>query len=238
MKQPERRATMNYFIQGGALKNLRIVLLIAALIVFHEGRGMEVSANSSDEDSREILLLQKKLKTTIEEESALRAKIKEETRLAVQPFADYLLYQKSIHFFEYSTRLEQLKKEHMAIALDIVRLQNESGSPIDSPLKGGEETVVHLFPVYSGAPPFSFYDPSRFESRDLFPYHPFRTNLFRLMISVAILFVFFFPAIAVWKGMMRWRNEEIVRIYPILSVPRADGRTEALQFKSARRSVR
>jgi hypothetical protein len=221
-----------------APNNLRIVLLLAVLIVFHEGLINKGLAAYPDEDSRSVLVLREKLKRIIQEESALQAKIKEDTQLAVRPFADYLLDQGSLHFFEYSTRLKQLKEEHMAIAKNIARLQREIDLPIESDLKRIEQAGAQRFPVYSGAPPFSNYDPSRFDDRELFPYEPLRTNLFRLIISVAILIVVFFPSIAVWKGVLNWRNKETSRIYPILTIPGENGRAEAFLLRSTRRVVR
>jgi hypothetical protein len=225
---------IDFFLKGRSTI-LRVLILLAAFIVFPGERDRLVSAQRPREDPREILLLRQDLKKTIQEEFELRSKIRDETQLAVRPYADYLLYQKSVHLFDDSVRLDQLKKKRMNIVQRLALLQREPGKSLDTLGNANEEVVPLRLPTYSGAPLFSFYDPNRFDQSDLPNYHPFWTNLLRLMISLTVLSVFLLPLIAVWRTLKGWPDEEMVRIYPILTVSREDGRMEVLQMRIARK---
>ncbi len=165
-----------------------------------------------------VILLREEVKKNLEEEKSLLRKMREEIRMAVRPYTEYLGYQQGFHFSGDSTRLEQLRRERGALMQGMALL-----GETDQPLLGD-------FPTYSGAPLLSFYDPGQFDPPRPAPPHPFRANLFRFLLAAILLSIYSLPGIAMYQiTVAERRRTRAARIYPIFRVRGWDGRLEVLQ---------
>lgn len=199
----------------------RMILLSLAVFLV-AGGGAAGAASPRQSPPSEISLLQDQLKRTLQEEAILRGRIRAETRVAVQPYTEYLLYQKSLRFSDHAALLSELEQERMEVIRRLTRLQEEAGLSPDA-LQEVAERSPDRFPTYSGAPLLSFYDATLFDPVSLPPSPPFWTNLLRLVFSALLLFIFLLPAVALRKLRSDLRHKEILRVFPIFTVRSAKG---------------
>ncbi|MFY9268320.1 MAG: hypothetical protein WAO55_01070 [Candidatus Manganitrophaceae bacterium] len=224
------------FILRKRLKKGMILLFFAVWLVAGGGvvwaAAWAEGASPRQATPSEVPFLQDQLKQTLQEEAALRRQIKMETRLAVRPYTEYLLYQKSLRFSDHAARLEELKQERMEVIQKLTDLQEETGLPADVLQKVGERSR-ESFPTYSGAPLLSFYDAALVDPVSRSPsYSPFWTNFLRLSFSMVLLLIIVLPVVALRKLRSDLRHQEIIRVFPIFTVrrPKGSGRLELLQM--------
>ncbi len=224
------------FILRKRLKKGMILFFLAMCLMVGGGAAWAAAwaegASPFQATPSEVPLLQDQLKQTLQEEAALRRQIKAETRLAVQPDMEYLLYQKSLRFSDHAARLEELKQERMGVIRRLTQLQAENNLPVDVLREVGERSL-DTFPTYSGAPLLSFYDAALVDPVSRSPsYSSFWTNFLRLSFSMVLLLIIVLPVVALRKLRSDLRHKEIIRVFPIFTVrrPKGSGRLELLQM--------
>lgn len=210
------------FVSKKAFRKRTILLSLAVSLVVGGGAAWADEASPRQGIPSEIFFLQDQLNRTLQEEAALREQMKGEIRVAVQPYTEYLLYQKSLRFSDHAARLEELKQERMEVIRRLTQLQEEAGLPVDALREGGERSLDRYL-TYSGTPLLSFYDPTLVDPASRSPSPPFWTNLLRLAFSMVLLSIFVLPMVALRKLRSDLRDKEIMWVFPIFTVRSANG---------------
>jgi hypothetical protein len=219
------------FVSREAFRKRMIFLSLAVFLVAGGGAAWADEASPLQAIPSEIPLLQDQLKRTLQEKAALQEQMKAEIRVAVQPYTEYLLYQKSLRFSDHAARLEEMKQERMEVIRRLTQLQEEAGLPAEDLREVGERSL-ESYPTYSGTPLLSFYDPTLVEPVSRSPSPPIWTNFLRLAFSMVLLFIFVFPMVALQKLRSDLRHQEIIRVFPVFTVrsTKGSGRLELLRF--------
>ena len=236
------------YAQGWASMRMRILFSLIFFLAIWNGPASAGNAPPSRTMKTEVLILQDRLNQALQEEAILRAQMEREVRLATRPYAEYLLYQKSLRLSDHAARLEQLKKEKREAAQKLALLRDGAGPPIGLGIGLAERSASRDFPTYSGAPLLSFYDGSRFIPvrtpgdvpigghpgpmlKPIFEHllggspgvFPIRIYLFRLLSIAVLVSILTLPLIAAQRMRADLRQKEIIRLFPILTFWERDG---------------
>jgi hypothetical protein len=147
-------------------------------------------------ESPEMIALKRRFATIVQERAELEQEREAWTRIAIQPYREYLLIQKSLNFADLSARLEALEREREEIAQDLIRKEPNS----EPALKAMIHPPPSAFPLFSGAPPLSFNEVSRADPPPF--YRPFRSSqvaFFRVTMFGIVLFILIFPLTALFR---------------------------------------
>lgn len=202
---------------------MSILFSLVFFLAIWNGPASAVNAPPFRTMKTEILILQDRLTQLLSEEGILRAQMEREVRLATRPYAEYLLYQKSLRLSDHEARLEQLKKEKRETVQKLALLQDEAGPPIGLGIGPAERSASRDLPTYSGAPLLSFYDGSRFVPVVPPGERSVRIYLFRLLSIAVLVSILTLPLIAVQRMRADLRQKEMVRLFPILTFREKNG---------------
>ncbi len=174
----------------------------------------------------EAIILQEKVQKILQEESRLSDLIQEETRTAERPYAEYLLYQKSIRLSEHEARLQELENEKLWINQRLIEINH--GNWFSSDLRS---TVRATAFTYSGAPMLAN------DAKLLLPYDfgPFWTAIYRFIFVTILLVIVVLPLTAMWRIRSDLHNREMRCVYPLLTVRKIDGHRAFLQVPVKRK---
>lgn len=174
----------------------------------------------------EMMILQEKGQKLLQEEARLSDLIREETRTAERPYAEYLLYQKSIRLSEHETRLQELKNEKLLINQRLLELNH--GNWFSSDFRSTEWPSAV---TYSGAPPLA-NDAKLSHTHGL---GPFWTVIYRFIFVATLVLIITLPLTALWKIRFDLSHTGIRCVYPLLTVRKIDGHRAFLQIPVRRK---
>lgn len=222
-------------------KGTVIALLMIVLIVGWKRASSGGMIPPSPNGAVEVSILLNQWSQITREEAFLKKATREATRAATRPYAEYLLYQRSLRFAEHDARLEELKKEKRGIIARLAPLERGAGrfSALPPGTTGGSiERGPPTYSAYSGAPPYSFYDATQFDPASPPGFSPIEIHLLRLLFSTAALLIFALPPAALKRYMADRREKAIIRLFPIFVVRREDLRRELLRTSVKRADLK
>ncbi|NKE70842.1 hypothetical protein [Candidatus Manganitrophus noduliformans] len=144
-------------VRKGILRGTGIALVLIFLATDASAVAAENAPPSIHGETEYVILLDQLARTRREEETLL-GMMRETTKAASQPHAEYLLYQGSLHFAEQDARLAQVKMEKRKILQRLALLQEATGRSTRLLYGWADDSAGRGSPPYSGAPLLSFYD--------------------------------------------------------------------------------
>lgn len=162
--------------------------------------------------SPETVLLEARLKEIVQNQEQVEQKLKREARLAVPPYREYLLLQKSLHFADLFAAQNRLESEGERVAQQLV----SRPEPFDaSVIEAFNRPRPAALPPFSGAPSLSFIEASRVDEEPV--YSPARAFFVRLALYAALLVIVMVPTAAVvqtFRQMFRRRR----KLAPVIEI--------------------
>jgi hypothetical protein len=186
-----------------------------------------ISENAHSQDaSAETVILKQRLATILREKAQLEQEQEASVRIAVQPYREYLLLQKSLDFADLSARLDLLEKEGEKVARRLAQRE-----PVEaSTLEAITDPPPRAFPTFSGAPPLSFNESSRTD--EVLFYRPAWAPFLRLVLFAALFLIVIFPLMALLE-MTLPRRARLAPVIPISSVKKRKGPDQETPKKKA-----